>query len=84
MSIGLGIPAPPAPTLAPRRKTRQLMVGDVGVGSDHPISVQSMCTTKTRNDNANYLWIQEFYSALKPSGRAGFVMANSAGDAGHS
>jgi hypothetical protein len=25
---------PPAPTLAPRRKTRQLMVGDVGVGSD--------------------------------------------------
>jgi len=36
------------------------------------------------NDNANYLWIQEFYSTLKPSGRAGFVMANSAGDAGHS
>ena len=39
-SIGLGMPAPPAPTLAPRRKTRQLMVGDVGVGSDHPIAVQ--------------------------------------------
>ena len=35
-------------------------------------------------DNANYLWIQEFYSALADSGRAGFVMANSAGDAGHS
>jgi type I restriction enzyme M protein len=35
-------------------------------------------------DNANYLWIQEFYSALSPRGRAGFVMANSAGDAGHS
>lgn len=35
-------------------------------------------------DNANYLWIQEFYSALGPKGRAGFVMANSAGDAGHS
>jgi type I restriction enzyme M protein len=35
-------------------------------------------------DNANYLWIQEFYSALAPKGRAGFVMANSAGDAGHS
>ena len=41
-SVGLGMPAPPAPTLAPRRKTRQLMVGDVGVGSDHPIAVQSM------------------------------------------
>ncbi|MDL9947078.1 N-6 DNA methylase [Gordonia sp. ABSL11-1] len=35
-------------------------------------------------DNANYLWIQEFYAALGPTGRAGFVMANSAGDAGHS
>ncbi|HKK44368.1 MAG TPA: class I SAM-dependent DNA methyltransferase [Balneolaceae bacterium] len=42
-------------------------------------------------DNANYLWMQEFFSALKdPStisgqgGRAGFVMANSAADARHS
>jgi len=33
-------------------------------------------------DNANYLWIQLFYSALRQeTGRAGFVMANSAGDA---
>lgn len=32
-------------------------------------------------DNANYLWIQLFYSALNETGRAGFVMANSAGDA---
>jgi len=37
-----------------------------------------------RNDNGNYLWIQIFLSALKNSGRAGFVMANSASDAGHS
>ena len=35
-------------------------------------------------DNGNYLWIQAFYSALNEKGRAGFVMANSAGDAGHS
>ena len=34
-----------------------------------------------RVDNANYLWIQEFYSALNARGRAGFVMANSASDA---
>ena len=34
-----------------------------------------------RTDNANYLWIQLFYSALNPKGRAGFVMANSASDA---
>lgn len=32
-------------------------------------------------DNANYLWIQLFYSALSDKGRAGFVMANSASDA---
>jgi len=35
-------------------------------------------------DNANYLWIQVFASALNETGRAGFVMANSAGDARHS
>ncbi len=32
-------------------------------------------------DNANYLWIQVFYSALNDKGRSGFVMANSASDA---
>lgn len=37
-----------------------------------------------KNDNANYLWIQYFYQYLKPTGRAGFVMASSASDAGHS
>jgi type I restriction enzyme M protein len=34
-----------------------------------------------RTDNANYLWIQLFFSALNDTGRAGFVMANSASDA---
>ena len=34
-----------------------------------------------RPDNANYIWIQLFYSALNATGRAGFVMANSASDA---
>ena len=37
-----------------------------------------------RPDNANYLWIQLFFSSLAEGGRAGFVMANSAGDAAHS
>ena len=32
-------------------------------------------------DNGNYLWIQAFHSALNETGRAGFVMANSASDA---
>ena len=35
-------------------------------------------------DNGNYIWIQVFYSALNDMGRAGFVMANSAADAGGS
>ena len=37
-----------------------------------------------KNDNGNYLWIQYFYSCLNENGRAGFVMASSASDAGHS
>jgi (E)-4-hydroxy-3-methylbut-2-enyl-diphosphate synthase len=58
-TIGLGIPAPPPPVLAPRRKTRQLKVGSVGVGSESPISVQSMCTTKTHDINATLQQIAE-------------------------
>jgi (E)-4-hydroxy-3-methylbut-2-enyl-diphosphate synthase len=34
-------------TLAERRKTRQIMIGDVPVGGDAPITVQSMTITKT-------------------------------------
>ncbi len=37
-----------------------------------------------KTDNANYLWISYFYAYLNPTGRAGFVMASSASDAGHS
>src|SRR3978361_1256069 len=59
MSVGLGLPTPPPPVLAPRRKTRQLMVGDVGVGSDHPVAVQSMTTTKTHDVNATLQQIAE-------------------------
>lgn len=33
--------------------------------------------------NGNYLWIQYFYAYLNETGRAGFVMASSATDAGH-
>lgn len=53
------MPAAPAAVLAPRRKTRQLRVGNVGVGSDHPISVQSMTTTKTHDINATLQQIAE-------------------------
>ena len=46
----------------------------VGAGRRFPFGLP-------RTDNANYLWIQLFYSSLNAQGRAGFVMANSASDA---
>ena len=52
MTVNLGMPTPPVPTLAPRRKTHQIKVGDVLVGGDAPISVQSMTTTKTHDVGA--------------------------------
>ncbi len=45
--------------LTPRRKTRQIMVGKVGVGSDSQVSVQSMTTTQTTNINATLQQIAE-------------------------
>ncbi len=58
-SVSLGMPPLPPPVLAPRRKTRQIKVGPVGVGSDSPISVQSMTTTKTTDINATLQQIAE-------------------------
>lgn len=39
---------------------------------------------KPKVPNANYLWINQFATALNEKGRAALVMANSASDAGHS
>ena len=59
MTVNLGMPAPPPPVLAPRRKTRQIQVGKVGVGGDAPVSVQSMTTTLTADVNATLQQIAE-------------------------
>ena len=53
---------------------KERLEGEVGAGRRYPFGLP-------RTDNANYLWIQLFYSALNSKGRAGFVMANSASDA---
>jgi len=58
-AVNLGLPKTPPPTLAPRRKTRQIMVGKVAVGGDAPVSVQSMCTTPTTDVNATLQQIAE-------------------------
>ncbi len=53
---------------------KERLKDSVGAGRRFPFGLP-------RTDNANYLWIQLFYSALNAKGRAGFVMANSASDA---
>ncbi|MFV0405280.1 MAG: flavodoxin-dependent (E)-4-hydroxy-3-methylbut-2-enyl-diphosphate synthase [Propioniciclava sp.] len=59
MAVNLGMPAPPAPVLAPRHPTRRIDVGRVPVGGGAPISVQSMTTTKTTDINATLQQIAE-------------------------
>ncbi len=39
--------ASPGPVASPRRPTRTLRVGRIAIGSDHPVAVQSMCSTLT-------------------------------------
>ncbi|MDE2386578.1 MAG: flavodoxin-dependent (E)-4-hydroxy-3-methylbut-2-enyl-diphosphate synthase [Actinomycetales bacterium] len=58
-AVNLGLPTTPPPVLAPRRKTRKIMVGKVAVGGDAPISVQSMTTTKTTDVNETLQQIAE-------------------------
>jgi len=50
-------------SLIKRRKTRQIMVGDVAVGGDAPISVQSMTNTETTDVPATLEQIQRLVNA---------------------
>jgi (E)-4-hydroxy-3-methylbut-2-enyl-diphosphate synthase len=59
MSVTLGMPAMPAPVLAPRRVSRKIRVGKVDVGGDAPVSVQSMTTTPTTDVDATLQQIAE-------------------------
>lgn len=57
---------------------RARLVNDAGkTDARFPLGLPSV-------NNANYIWINLFYAALNTTGRAGFVMANSATDAGGS
>ncbi|MEU7866169.1 flavodoxin-dependent (E)-4-hydroxy-3-methylbut-2-enyl-diphosphate synthase [Dactylosporangium sp. NPDC049140] len=58
-AVSLGLPAVPPPPLAPRRRSRQIMVGSVPVGGGAPVSVQSMCTTLTADVNSTLQQIAE-------------------------
>ena len=69
-AINLGMPAAPPPALAPRRTSRQIMVGSVPVGGGAPVSVQSMTTTLTADVNATLQQIAELTAVRLPD-RAG-------------
>jgi len=63
--VNLGIPSvkEAPPVLRPRRQTRTINVGDVPVGGQAPISVQSMTTTPTTDVNATLQQIAELTAA---------------------
>jgi (E)-4-hydroxy-3-methylbut-2-enyl-diphosphate synthase len=63
MTTSLGMPSVPPPALAPRRQSRQVMVGSVPVGGGAPVSVQSMTTTNTADVNATLQQIAELTAA---------------------
>ncbi len=46
-----------------RRKTKQIQIGNVKIGADAPISVQSMCNTDTRDIKATLNQIKELSDA---------------------
>lgn len=46
-----------------RRKSKELLIGNVKIGNNNPISVQSMCNTDTRNIEQTTRQIQELADA---------------------
>lgn len=57
--------------------------GQVGEGGRLPFGLPGTNAKTGAISNANGLWIQYFYAYLNDTGRAGFVMASSASDAGN-
>ncbi len=64
-------------------KSGQMIIDPARLQGDPRYYLGLPLTGKGEISNANYLWMQMFASALNPQGRAGFVMANSASDAGN-
>ena len=64
-------------------KNKQTIIDPVKIKGDPRYYLGLPITGSGDISNANYLWMQMFASALNNKGRAGFVMANSASDAGN-
>lgn len=64
MSVNLGTPsAEKPPVLSPRRETRKIKLGDLYVGGDAPVTVQSMTNTLTSDVNATLQQIAQLTAA---------------------
>lgn len=64
-------------------KTKQVVIDPAKIKGDPRYYLGLPVTGQGEITNANYLWMQMFASALNDNGRAGFVMSNSASDAGN-
>ena len=56
-----------------RRKTRLINIGSVAIGSDHPVSIQSMCNTKTSDFEATVAQLDALHQAGAEIGRLSVV-----------
>ncbi|MCK9898595.1 flavodoxin-dependent (E)-4-hydroxy-3-methylbut-2-enyl-diphosphate synthase [Frankia sp. Cpl3] len=63
MTVTLGMPVAPPRPVGTRRVSRQIHVGNVPVGGDAPVSIQSMCTTLTSDVNATLQQIAQLTTA---------------------
>lgn len=64
MSVNLGTPsAKKPPVLSPRRETRKVKLGDLYVGGDAPVTVQSMTNTLTVDINSTLQQIAQLTAA---------------------
>lgn len=64
-------------------KEKQIVIDPEKLKGDPRYYLGLPLTGKGEISNGNYLWIQMFASALSAQGRAGFIMANAATDAGN-
>lgn len=64
-------------------RNKQMIIDPARLQGDKRYNFGLPLTGKNEISNANYLWMQMFAGALSSKGRAGFVMSNQSGDAGH-
>ncbi len=74
---------PPFNVAGKAKKTGEVVIDPSELISDNRYDLGLPLAQAGHITNANYLWVQIFYSALSNKGRAGFVMADGAVDGSH-